>query len=203
MSTDEFVTIGEPGYAQTRVLGSRFLGSALPVLSVEDVDTRLTEERKRYHDATHWCFAFRIGIALSLVERGSDAGEPKGSAGLPILHEIQGRDLTNTLVIVTRYFGGTKLGTGNLARAYADCAAQALAAAQVKRARVFESFFVTCPFDLVSVVYHDAQKLDAQVESVESSSEAAFRVMVSPSAASTLLTSLTNDGRGRISIRPA
>ena len=202
MSGDEFLTISEPGYAQTRVLGSRFIGSALHTKDMEAIESYLVAERKHYHDATHWCFAFRIGLGSLENERASDAGEPKGTAGVPILREIQERDLANCLVIVTRYFGGTKLGTGNLARAYADCAAQALAAATITRRRILESWVVTCPFDLVSVVYHHAQKLNAEVEPLESFAQATFRIRVSPSESALLAATLREESRGRVEIRP-
>ena len=185
-SSDEYLSLAEPGRAHTRVLGSRFLGTALPVRNMEDIESHLDAERRQYYDATHWCFAYRLGVEPQLSERASDAGEPKGTAGTPILREIQGRGLTNCLVIVTRYFGGTKLGTGNLARAYADCAAQALDAATTARVRILESYAVTCPYELVSIVYHIAQKFNAELEPLTSDTQAVFHLRIAPALAGIL-----------------
>ncbi len=200
MNSDDFLTIAEPGHAQTRVLGSRFLGAALPLSRVEEIDSLLELERKRCHDATHWCFAARFGVEPNLSERASDAGEPKGTAGLPILQQIQGRHLTNCLVIVTRYFGGTKLGTGNLARAYADCAALALDAATTARRVVLKSLVVECSYDLQSLVYHVAQRFDAAVEPLASVAQARFRLSAPQRRFDALSAALTDESRGRIHI---
>jgi uncharacterized YigZ family protein len=201
MIRDDYLTILEPGHAQTRVLGSRFLGSALPVNNEADMEEYLIAERKHYHDATHWCFAARFGLEPSITERASDAGEPKGTAGIPILREIQARDLTNTLAIVTRYFGGTKLGTGNLARAYADCAAQALEDAKSVQKHLMRSLRVVCPYDLQAVVYHVAQMYAAAVEPQPSSVEAMFLVRVRAGAAEALSATLAEECRGRVRIQ--
>lgn len=200
MNSDDYLTIAEPGHAQTRVLGSRFMGAALPLSGVEEIDSLLELERKHYHDATHWCFAARAGVAPNLLERASDAGEPKGTAGMPILQQIQGRHLTNSLVIVTRYFGGTKLGTGNLARAYADCAALALDAAATARRVILKSLVVECSYDLQSLVYHVAQRFEAAVEPLASVALARFRLSAPQSRFDALSAALIEESRGRIHI---
>ena len=201
MSRDDYLTILEPGYAQTRVLGSRFLATAMPVTHEEEIEQHLAAERKRYHDATHWCFAARFAPETVTVERASDAGEPKGTAGMPILRELQCRELFDSLVIVTRYFGGTKLGTGNLARAYAECAGQALDSAVITRRRILSHLVVQCPYDLQAVIYHVAQKFQAIVEPAPSESQAAFQLAVPVSLATHLSAALTEESRGRIQIR--
>jgi uncharacterized YigZ family protein len=201
MIRDDYLTILEPGHAQTRVLGSRFLGSALPTNDEGEREQHLDAERKHYHDATHWCFAARFGIEPSILERTSDAGEPKGTAGTPILREIQARGLTNTLVIVTRYFGGTKLGKGNLARAYADCAARTLENAATVQRHMTQSLRVACPYDLQAVVYHVAQEYAAAVEPQSSSEEAMFLVHVRAGAAETFSAVLGEECRGRVRIQ--
>jgi uncharacterized YigZ family protein len=123
---DIFLTLAGPGSAELRVRGSTFLGHALPVDSEEAARERLAELRTRFWDATHNCSAWRL---RSGPYRASDDGEPSGSAGLPILAAIEGADLVDCLVVVTRYFGGTRLGVGGLVRSYGDAAAAALAAA--------------------------------------------------------------------------
>ena len=97
---------------------SRFLGFAFMVDSEEQAKAKVDELRVQYSDATHVCYAYVCGS----VERFSDDGEPHGTAGMPILNLIKGHDFTNVLVVVVRYFGGTKLGAGGLVHAYLDCA---------------------------------------------------------------------------------
>ncbi len=104
--------------------GSRFIATAVPVASETAAKEALSEIRAEMPDATHHCSAWRL--ARPSLERASDDGEPGGSAGRPILAQIQGRGLLNVAVIVTRYYGGTKLGVGGLVRAYGAAAAAAL-----------------------------------------------------------------------------
>src|SRR5689334_10565916 len=97
----------------------------MPVESKEHATAEIERVRKEHWDATHNCYAWRLAPD-GLQYRFADDGEPSGTAGKPILHSLQQRDLVNTLVVVTRYFGGTKLGAGGLARAYGDAANAAL-----------------------------------------------------------------------------
>ncbi len=118
-----------------KVKGSRFLATVAPVGSVEDIEAVLHGCRSQHRDATHHCYAWRLGSSPDAM-RYSDDGEPSGTAGRPILQEIDGRDLQEVLVVVTRYYGGTKLGTGGLLRAYAASAAAGLDHARVVERRV-------------------------------------------------------------------
>jgi len=105
--------------------GSRFLSFAFPVCDVENAMATLREYRKRFFDARHVCFAYKIGATV-IQTRTSDDGEPSGTAGQAILGQINSANLTNVLIIVVRYFGGVLLGTGGLYRAYKTAAADAL-----------------------------------------------------------------------------
>ncbi len=109
---------------------SRFIAQVFPVETEEEVLQILEETRKKYWDARHNCYAFVLG-AGGEITRCSDDGEPSGTAGRPILEVLTGRRLRNVLVIVTRYFGGTLLGTGGLVRAYSQSAQAGLAASRV------------------------------------------------------------------------
>jgi uncharacterized YigZ family protein len=201
MSADEYLTLAEPGHAQTRVLGSRFLGHAFAAANVEDLNASLEVDRKQCHDATHWCFAARFGVAPFVLERSSDAGEPKGTAGVPILQQIQNHDLTDCAIIVTRYFGGTKLGTGNLARAYAECAALALQDATTIQRKLLRPMLIECSFDLQSLVYHIAGRFEASVQPMPSLAHAMFQLNPPRSQFAALSAALIEESRGRIEIR--
>jgi uncharacterized YigZ family protein len=121
-----FLTLAGPGSAEMRVRGSSFLGYAAPAASEAAARAVLAERERRYFDATHNCSAWLLRDG---VRRSNDDGEPGGSAGAPILAAIDGAGLVDCVVVVTRYFGGTKLGVGGLVRAYGEAAAAALAEA--------------------------------------------------------------------------
>lgn len=118
--------MAEGTYSEKR---SKFLAFAIPVSSTDEVKTYVEQYQKRYYDARHVCYAYRIGERGELF-RANDNGEPSGTAGKPILGQIDSRELTNVLVIVVRYFGGIKLGTSGLIVAYRLAAAEALDAAE-------------------------------------------------------------------------
>ena len=120
-----FNTIEKPSSAEFKDRGSKFIAYAFPVLSVEDFKARLNDVKKEHPKATHHCFAYRLGTDGNTF-RVSDDGEPSGSAGRPILGQIDSKQLTNTLVIVVRYFGGTLLGVPGLINAYKSATAMAL-----------------------------------------------------------------------------
>ena len=115
-------TITKPGKAEIKVRGSRFIACAEPVQNEEQCKRFIAQYQKLYHDASHVCFAYRTGVGEHTVYRFSDAGEPAGTAGAPIFKVIEGAHLTDILILVVRYFGGTKLGIGGLVRAYTDSA---------------------------------------------------------------------------------
>ena len=130
------LSLARRGEAALRIKGSRFLAFALPAGSEEEARREIEATEARYPDASHCCYAYRFSSPAGSIERSSDAGEPAGSAGAPILSALQGRNLENVLVVVVRYFGGIKLGVGGLVRAYRDAAAAAIAAGEiVERAR--------------------------------------------------------------------
>jgi len=124
--TDDFLTLAGTGEAETRVKASVFLAYAAPAAAEEEPLSILAARGKALWDASHHCSAWRLRGGEA---RANDAGEPSGSAGAPILAAIEGAGLTDTVVVVTRWFGGTKLGVGGLVRAYGEAAALALEAA--------------------------------------------------------------------------
>lgn len=123
--SDTYRTVEAPVRAEHTIEGSRFLADAYPVSDREEVDDRVARIRSREPTASHHCYAYRLGPDGDDF-RYDDDGEPTGTAGQPILRQIDARGLTNIVVVVTRYFGGTELGTGGLARAYGDTASEGL-----------------------------------------------------------------------------
>ena len=131
--------------------GSRFIAKAFPVESEEEVREIVASIRKEYHDARHHCYAYRIGLD-GAVWRASDDGEPSGSAGRPILGQIDSAGLSDILVVVIRYFGGIKLGIPGLIRAYKTSTADALAQAQVVEKVAGRWFRLHFPYDILPSV---------------------------------------------------
>jgi len=156
-SDDSYRTISSSGAGEIKVLGSRFIARAIPVNSGMEAEEVLSRLRREFHDATHHCFAYRLGTQGDQF-RFSDDGEPNGTAGRPILGAIQKNGLTNVLVVVIRSFGGTKLGTGGLSRAYADSAQLALGKGMVQVCYETDSIRVTFPHDQTGNVMHVVSK---------------------------------------------
>jgi uncharacterized YigZ family protein len=121
--------------------GSKFYAFAYPVQTVEQIKEILAEKRKEYYDARHVCYAYMLGYERNQF-RANDDGEPSGTAGRPILGQINSSNLTDILIIVVRYFGGTLLGTSGLIQAYKTSAAEAIAAATIEE-RIVEKTFVS------------------------------------------------------------
>lgn len=127
---DSYLTLAEPAEALYKEKGSKFLAYAYPVSSEEQIRECLEALRKRYYDATHHCYAWRLG-ADGQNYRVNDDGEPSSTAGRPILGQLLSYGVTDVLVVVVRYFGGTKLGVSGLIAAYKESAAAVLSAAQI------------------------------------------------------------------------
>lgn len=122
---DYYYTIEQPSVAEFKDKGSKFIGFAFPITDTNDFKEKLATVKKEHPKATHHCFAYRIGLD-GITYRVSDDGEPSGSAGRPILGQIDSKQATNVLIIVARYFGGTLLGVPGLINAYKTAASLAL-----------------------------------------------------------------------------
>ena len=127
---DSYLTIAEPAEAIYKERSSKFLTYAYPVESEGEIKDLLDALRKQYYDATHHCYAYRLG-AQGEMFRANDDGEPSGTAGKPILGQLLSANLTNCLVVVVRYFGGTKLGVSGLIQAYKESTAEVIAVSKI------------------------------------------------------------------------
>ena len=151
MASFSYRTIAGPSTGLYREKGSRFLAFAYPVTSESEIRDRLSGLEKKYFDARHHCFAWMLGVEKQSF-RAFDAGEPNHSAGDPILGQIRSRDLTNVLVVVVRYFGGVKLGTGGLVGAYRSAAEDALSHAEVVERELTGTVSIHYAYDATSEV---------------------------------------------------
>ncbi len=141
----KYRTVHRGGTAEIEVKKSRFIATVYPVSSEREATDRLTSVRKQYRDARHNCYAFTVGAQFEL-QRSSDDGEPSGTAGRPILELLLAEEIHDVLVVVTRYFGGTLLGTGGLIRAYTEATRQALDASTLIERRTGRRMTVHCDY---------------------------------------------------------
>jgi uncharacterized YigZ family protein len=139
---DTYKTITEPSpEVLFKDRGSKFIGYAFPVTSEEEIKEYLEQLRKLHHSARHWCYAWQLGKQYEKY-RANDNGEPSNSAGMPIYGQLQSFDVTCILVVVVRYFGGTKLGVGGLIKAYKTAAQYALNASVIVERTIDEDFLL-------------------------------------------------------------
>ena len=151
---DTYKTIAK---ASTAVLfkdrNSKFYGYAFPISNEEEVKPHIENLKKQHHQARHWCYAYQIGKQeKDIVFRANDDGEPKNSAGMPIYGQIQSFEVTNTLIIVVRYFGGVKLGVGGLINAYRTGAKLALEASNILTETVNVKYSITFDYKKMNTV---------------------------------------------------
>lgn len=148
---DTYRTIEFPCSGILKDRGSKFLAFAFPVTSEQQVKEHLAALRKEHHGANHHCYAFRLGADKQFF-RSNDDGEPSNTAGKPILGQIQSNDLTNVLIVVARYFGGTLLGVSGLIAAYRGAAADAIANAKIVEKQITEIYQLNFPYSAMNDV---------------------------------------------------
>lgn len=149
---DEFQTLASEYRSETeRIKGSRFTATVAPASTPEDAEAFVARVRSELDDASHHCWAYHLGGEAPRF-RSSDDGEPGGSAGRPILQQIEGHGLTDTVVVVTRWFGGTKLGVGGLMRAYGGAAGHALDRAARRVVVITRRLVITYPYECSGAV---------------------------------------------------
>ena len=196
---DRYLSPGDGPQVELRVRGSRFLGQVFAVGDEATAQDRLQALRRRTHDATHHCWALRLGEPQAMFERSDDDGEPSGTAGRPILSALQRETLCDALLVVTRYFGGTKLGSGGLARAYADCATHALTQAPRHERFRTRELAIACDFADLGAVEAILQRRAAWLRGVVRQFEAGPRLelLVLRSLAAALAREIVEGSAGR------
>ena len=160
--TDSYQTITAPATGEFKDRGSKFFGYAYPVRSEEEALQWLEMLRKEHFKARHHCFAWRLGVEGSRF-RANDDGEPGGTAGRPILGQIDAFGLTDVFIVVVRYFGGTLLGTSGLIHAYREAAAAALRNADITEKIIKDHFSLDFDYALMPDVMNGVKKLDLEI----------------------------------------
>ncbi len=136
---------------------SKFYGYAFPVTSEETIKKHIESLKKEHHSARHWCYAWQLGMQYER-HRANDDGEPSNSAGMPIYGQLQSFDVTDVLIVVVRYFGGTKLGVGGLIQAYKAAAKMALEQCQIVERTINISFMLRFAYPEMNVVMQIIKK---------------------------------------------
>lgn len=176
--TDNYKTIKAPN---TPVLfkdrGSKFYGYAFPMAQVDELPALIEGLKKEHHSARHWCYAYQLGTSGN-VYRVNDDGEPANSAGQPIYGQIQAFELTDVLVVVVRYFGGTKLGVGGLINAYRTAAKMALEACEVETRFVEVEFKVRSPYNMLGRVMRLISDFNINIKNQESTRDVLLHLSV-------------------------
>lgn len=174
---DIYKSISSQGEGLFRDNGSRFIATAFPVESEAEVKEIVAGLKKEYHDARHHCYAYRIGASGS-IWRANDDGEPSGSAGRPILGQIDSAGLSDILVVVVRYFGGIKLGIPGLIRAYKTSASEAIANSAVTEKIAGSWYRVGFGYEAMPAVMKIVKELDLPQRKREFSSDCTMELRV-------------------------
>jgi uncharacterized YigZ family protein len=162
--SDTYLTINKPEEAIFKDKGSKFIAFAYPVETDKQIKEILTQLKKEHHTANHHCYAYRLG-ADKLNFRANDDGEPNNTAGKPILGQIQSADLTNILIVVVRYFGGTLLGVSGLINAYKSSASEVIKACEIVEKQILFNYTVQFAFEQLNEVMKLIKQLDCKIMS--------------------------------------
>lgn len=179
----EYLTLNDECSGEFKDKGSRFIAYAVGVSTEEEANDFIDRIKKQHHKARHHCYAFRVGHDSNLTERQNDDGEPSGTAGRPILGQLISFGLQNSIVVVVRYFGGVKLGTSGLIKAYRQAAKEALETGHIIKKEVLDSYLVDTDYTCSHHFMDACKKLDVPIMKQEFTSRAKFMISLPPQTA--------------------
>ncbi len=182
MTEDQYLTLPGKSEGLYREKGSKFIAYAFPVSTEEDIKASLEEVRKEHPKSRHVCYAYRLGTDGNTY-RANDDGEPSGSAGRPILGQIDSKGLTDTLVAVVRYFGGTKLGIPGLIHAYKTCTAEALEEQEFLVKTIENHYTISFDYGKMSSIMGAVKKAGIRIVSQDFGVEALLNIAIPKSEA--------------------
>lgn len=198
MLPEQIKTIKDFHQTLNKERGSEFIAIVNPVDNAETAINELNEIRKKYFDASHHCFALKLKNG---EEKYSDDGEPKGTAGIRILNAIQHFDLSDLMLVVVRYFGGTKLGVGPLGKAYYNASIDVLTNSEILTKTLFQNILIEVDFHFVNHVHRVINHYSAIIADSEYSNIAKFNCFIKPNDFEKLNIELTNLTNGQILIK--
>lgn len=196
---NEYKIITSSGEGEYEEKKSRFIGHALYVNSEEEAQVIIDQIKRKYWDARHNCYAFIVG-ECGEIQRFSDDGEPGGTAGRPILDVLSNYNLRNVLVVVTRYFGGTLLGTGGLVRAYTQATKLCLENANIKSKVLGSKISITCEYTDVGKLQYLFAEQNINIEDTNYTDKVIFTIVVREEEVTSILDQITQTTNGKSEI---
>lgn len=196
---DKRIVIMKGGAAEYAVQRSRFIADTAAVRDEETAQAFLQEIKKKYYDARHHCYGWILEGGRR--KKSGDDGEPSGTAGAPILTTLERQGITDGLIVVTRYFGGIKLGTGGLTRAYAHAAAQGLAASTLAELQMLRRVAVTVAYPLFSPLENWLQKNEIRVADKSYAENVTLTLYLTPDATETVKKAVANLTAGQACLK--
>lgn len=190
-----YLTVNKKGDHEIIIQKSRFIGYVKRVESEEDAQSFIQSIQKKHYDATHNCFAYIIG-EYDQIQKANDDGEPSGTAGIPILEVLKRQQLKNTAVVITRYFGGVKLGAGGLIRAYSRATREAIQATGVIKRQLMQTFKVTVDYTLAGKLENEVHQSNYILAHTDYMENVSFQILVAIEAIKAFkkwIVDLTND----------
>lgn len=196
----EYKTIENTGEAYLEVNKSRFLTYVKHVETEEDAQAFIQSIKKKHFDARHNCSAYIIG-ERSQIQKSSDDGEPSGTAGAPILEVLKKNELSDIVAVVTRYFGGIKLGAGGLIRAYGKATTLGLDNSTIVKKTIFNRYELHLDYSLIGTLENYLHKQEIRIEDKAYTDKVVFTILLLPATADDELTDITNLSAGRCQIK--
>ncbi len=193
----DYLTIEKNSRVKISIGACRFIGTVFFCQSEDEAKALIEKVSNEFADATHNAYAYIIGTGHKVIKRFSDANEPAGTAGSPLLSAIENAGLTNVVMVGTRYFGGVKLGIGGLIRAYRACAEAGLKEAGIKKKILYLRYRIIFPYDNIGQVMNEIPSLEGEIQKVDYSSEVTVEFSMSPGSMKTFQERFKDITRGK------
>lgn len=197
--TENYITIKGEGTAEIEEKKSRFITHVYPIKSEAEALSYIEAIKKKYWDARHNVYAYQLGENNS-IQRYTDDGEPSGTAGMPVLDVLRGKDIRDTLIIVTRYFGGTLLGTGGLVRAYGKSASEGIKAAGLVQKQLCKNISILTDYTLSGKVQYEANNGNYIIKDIVYTDKVEFKLLIECDRIDSFIKNITNITNGQATI---
>lgn len=183
-----------------KIKGSRFIGTLIKASTRDEAESELEQVRKKNYNATHNCFAYIVGTESDKISRFGDDGEMSGTAGKPMMLVMESREITNVLLIVTRYYGGTKLGTGGLIKAYTQATKEVIADSKIIDVEIKEKVEFSYDYDSTSMVMNLINRYEADIAEEKYGDKANMRVNINKGFKQNFIEEIFDKSNGKIKV---
>ncbi|HLR14363.1 MAG TPA: YigZ family protein [Bacillota bacterium] len=196
---ENYLTVKKDGVYEILIQKSRFIGYVTRAETEEEAQDFIQSIKKKHHDATHNCSAYMIG-ENNHIQKANDDGEPSGTAGVPMLEVLKKMNLKDTAVVVTRYFGGVKLGAGGLIRAYGNATSEVIREVGVVKRQRMQGFDITVDYTLLGKIENELRNSDYMLDNIEYVEHVVCSVFVQVDQVEAFVEWMTNSTNGQASI---